>query len=44
MLPLSFKEYVSAFEDKTDISRKFSSYLIFKATRYDIKGKEYLKT
>ncbi len=27
MLLLSFKEYVSAFEDKTDISRKFSSYL-----------------
>ena len=27
MLPLSFKEYLSAFEDKTDISRKFRSYL-----------------
>ena len=27
MLPLSFKEYVSAFEDKTDISRKFRYYL-----------------
>ena len=27
MLPLSFKEYVSAFEDKTDISRKFRDYL-----------------
>ena len=26
MLPLSFKEYVSAFEDKTDISRKFRDY------------------
>ena len=25
--PLSFKEYVSAFEDKTDISRKFRDYL-----------------
>lgn len=27
MLPLSFKEYLSAFEDQTDLSRKFSSYL-----------------
>lgn len=27
MLPLSFKEYVSAFEDKTDLSRKFRDYL-----------------
>lgn len=27
MLPLSFKEYLSAFEDKTDISRKFRDYL-----------------
>lgn len=27
MLPLSFKEYISAFEDKTDISRKFRNYL-----------------
>ena len=27
MLPLSFKEYLSAFEDKTDISRKFRNYL-----------------
>ncbi len=27
MLPLSFKEYVSAFEDKTDIARKFRDYL-----------------
>ena len=27
MLPLSFKEYMSAFEDKTDISKKFSAYL-----------------
>lgn len=27
MLPLSFKEYVSAFADKTDISRKFRDYL-----------------
>lgn len=86
MLPLSFKEYMSAFEDKTDISRKFrdylryssfpqavelykinpeninmfldgiyntisnyvesliDSYLVFKANRYDIKGKEFLKT
>lgn len=29
MLPLSFKEYVSAFEDKTDLSRKFRDYLRF---------------
>lgn len=27
MLPLSFKEYMSSFNDKTDISRKFRSYL-----------------
>jgi len=27
MLPLSFKEYLSAFEDKTDISRKYRDYL-----------------
>ena len=27
MLPLSFKEYVSAFKDKTDLSRKFRNYL-----------------
>lgn len=27
MLPLSFKEYISAFEDKTDLSRKFRNYL-----------------
>lgn len=27
MLPLSFKEYISAFEDKTDISKKFRNYL-----------------
>ena len=27
MLPLSFKEYVSAFDTQTDISRKFRDYL-----------------
>ncbi len=27
MLPLSFKEYLSAFEDKTDITRKYRNYL-----------------
>lgn len=27
MLPLSFKEYLSAFDDKTDISKKFRNYL-----------------
>lgn len=27
MLPLSFKEYMSCFEDKTDLSRKFRDYL-----------------
>lgn len=27
MLPLSFKEYMLAFKDKTDISRKFRNYL-----------------
>ena len=29
MLPLSFKEYLSAFEDKTDISKKYRNYLQF---------------
>ena len=29
MLPLSFKEYLSSFEDKTDLSRKFRDYLQF---------------
>lgn len=27
MLPLSFKEYISAFEDKNDLSRRFRDYL-----------------
>jgi predicted AAA+ superfamily ATPase len=27
MLPLSFSEYVSAFPDRTDLTRKFTSYL-----------------
>lgn len=27
MLPLSFKEYISAFEDKNELSRKFRDYL-----------------
>jgi len=27
MLPLSFKEYISAFEDKKELSRKFRDYL-----------------
>ena len=27
MLPLSFKEYLSTFEDKTDLTRKFRMYL-----------------
>ena len=29
MLPLSFKEYMSAFENKTDINKKFRNYLEF---------------
>ena len=29
MLPLSFKEYMSAFQDKTDLSKKFRTYLEF---------------
>ncbi len=29
MLPISFKEYLSTFEDKTDLSRKFRDYLQF---------------
>ena len=27
MLPLSFKEYLSTFEDKTDLTRKFRTYM-----------------
>jgi predicted AAA+ superfamily ATPase len=27
MLPLSFKEYMSAFDDKTDLAKKFRNYL-----------------
>ena len=27
ILPLSINEYISAFEDKTDLSRKFRNYL-----------------
>ena len=27
MLPLSFKEYVSAMPDKTELSKKYSSYI-----------------
>lgn len=29
MLPLSFKEYLSAFENKTDLNKKFNNYLRF---------------
>lgn len=41
MLPLSFKEYVSSFPDKTDLSRKFRTYLRYSSfpqakTLYDI--------
>ena len=85
MLPILFKEYMSAFEDKTDISMRFRDYLryssfpqaielyiinpeninlfldgiyntvatyvealidsffVYKANRYDIKRKEFLK-
>lgn len=35
MLPLSFREYLSALTD---------SYILYKAKRYDIKGKQYLST
>ncbi len=31
MLPLSFKEYLSAFKDKTDIAKKYRNYLQFSA-------------
>ncbi len=37
MLPLSFKEYVSAFEDKTDITRKFRNYLRYSSFPQAIK-------
>lgn len=49
MLPLSFKEYVSAFSDKTDLSRKYTNYLIYSSFPYTLelnddkkKIKEYL--
>ncbi len=50
MLPLSFKEYISTFQDKTDLSRKYSNYLQNSSFPYavELEGnkellKEYLK-
>lgn len=34
MLPLSFREYLSAFSDKTDLNRKYKSYLESSAFPY----------
>lgn len=36
MLPLSFKEYVSYFNDKTDLSRKYTDYLINSSFPYTL--------
>ncbi|HBD94417.1 MAG: ATPase [Spirochaetes bacterium GWF1_31_7] len=46
MLPLSFKEYVSTFNDKTDLSRKYSDYLQYSSFPYAIElthNKELIK-
>ncbi|MDY4078273.1 MAG: ATP-binding protein [Clostridium sp.] len=36
MLPLSFKEYISYFNDKTDLSRKYTDYLINSSFPYTL--------
>ena len=36
MLPLSFAEYVSAFPDRTDLSRKYGSYLVNSSFPYTL--------
>jgi predicted AAA+ superfamily ATPase len=36
MLPLSFKEYLSSFADKTDISRKYRDYLVNSSFPYTL--------
>ena len=36
MLPLSFKEYVSYFNDKTDLARKYTDYLINSSFPYTL--------
>ncbi|MDR2723669.1 MAG: ATP-binding protein [Holosporaceae bacterium] len=36
MLPLSFKEYLSSFVDKTDISRKYRDYLVNSSFPYTL--------
>src|SRR5574344_1682996 len=36
MLPLSFKEFLSSFEDKTDLARKFRMYLENGYFQYDL--------
>jgi predicted AAA+ superfamily ATPase len=36
MLPLSFAEYVSAFPDRTDIAKKFNSYLVNSSFPYTL--------
>ncbi len=45
MLPLSFKEYLSTFEDKTDISRKFKTYLETSSFPYilELKDKDLIR-
>lgn len=52
MLPLSFKEYMESTGSMTDRGVKYTeylealaeSYIIYQAKRYNIKGKQYLKT
>ena len=36
MLPLSFSEYVSAFPDRTEISKKYSAYLVNSSFPYTL--------
>ena len=43
MLPLSFKEYVSYFNDKTDLSRKYTDYLINSSFPYTLELNEKKK-
>jgi predicted AAA+ superfamily ATPase len=41
MLPLSFREYLSAFNDKTDLSKKFKDYLINSSFPYALELDNY---
>ena len=43
MLPLSFKEYVSAYPDKNDLNRKYRDYLQFSSFPYAIELENNIK-